>query len=355
VTVENDGHEAAMGAVEVRSRLGEWSHEWDRLVDAGDGLSIFERSWWLDATAGSEAAFVLVHDGQRLMAGLPLDRHRFHGVDRYRFVGAGIPHGLDALAEPSLIEPVADQLRAWFGRRGSRAFWLEGLRADSLMAQLAPQGARLGQLQRAPFIRLPATYEEYVDSRPRKLRQELRRVVRRLDEQGFGYRLVEPADAERALTTLEELHRMRWGDGSLFLESLDRFERAVDAGARAGWVRFHEAVVGELVVASLVTIEHQGTCAFYQSGRIPMAEWSNSGTYLKARALERACRDGFQIVDLCFGEGPGKLAWSDDAREVVSLTWEHGMRARALRAAQRFVGTPTRRVRGYFRRSDAAT
>ncbi len=333
------------GAIEVSTRLGARGQQWDRLVDAGEAPSIFERSWWLDATAGPDAQFVLAYEVGRLVGGLALECERVHGVDRYRLVGAGIPHGLDAVVEPVLAMEVEARLRGWFGRPGSRVVWLEGLRADSRVARVAPPDARFGQLQRAPFIRLPPTFEEYVAARPRKLRQELRRVIRRLDEQGLRYRLVDPADAERALGTLETLHRMRWAEGSPFLESFDRFERAVAAGAPSGWVRFHEVVADEEVVASLVTIEHKLTCAFYQTGRIPAPEWNNVGTYLKARALERACRDGFEIVDLCYGEGAGKLAWSDDALDVVSLTWEHGVRARGLGVAQRLLGPPLRSAR----------
>jgi CelD/BcsL family acetyltransferase involved in cellulose biosynthesis len=324
-------------------RIGEHASAWDRLVDGDASLSVFERSWWLDAVAGADGSFLLVQDETGLIGGLALAHERARGVERLTLVGAGIPHGLDAVAAPGREDDVVAALAEWLDRRGNRRVQLVGLRAESLMARASPQGARLHEIERAPYLRVPPTFEEYVAARPRKLRQELRRVIRRLEEQGLRDRLVDPADTERALETFLALHRLRWDDESLFLDSLERFERAVGAGAPSGRIRFHEVVADEQVIASLVTIEEGTTCAFHQMGRDPAPQWSNSGTYLKARALDRACREQFEIVDLCYGEAPGKMDWADDARPVFSLAWAHGAIARGVDAAQRTVAVTRRR------------
>ena len=331
---------------EVRPSLHGVQELWDAFVDAAPHASVFLRSWWLDATASDSTEFVIVYQDGAFVGGIGLDRDQRLGVARYRFAGLPNPHGVDAVASPGAADTVVEALRAWFARPGSRMFDLEGVPPDSLVARAAPPRVRVEVLERAPFIRVDGDFEDYLARRPRKRRQDTRRVLRRLAERDVTYRVAPAGDVERSLVALERTHLSRWGMRSVFSASFGRFARAARVGAAIGEVTFHEAVHDGEVVASLVTVDHGDVSAFYQMGRDPTSPYSqSSGTLIKACAIERAVRNGVRVIDLCYGDPPAKLDWADDALDVFALRWSVGLGGYSVRALRRTIGRSVRWLR----------
>jgi CelD/BcsL family acetyltransferase involved in cellulose biosynthesis len=318
---------------EVRDALGELAPTWDALVDASSRPSPFLCSWWLEAVAVPRPTFVLVFDGDELLGGVPLVEDRRRGVRRLRMATAGSEHGLDVVAVPGRVEAVIGAVNTWLNRPGNRIVDLSGVRPDSALARSTQGFARFEQLETAPWFEVPPTFDDYLASRRKKFRQEIRRTSRRFGEMGAHYRVVDPSDTERAITTLERLHEQRWDRRSVFRVHFRQFEAAARAGAALGQVRFHEVALGGKVIASLATIERWDTCYFFQMGRDPDPRWGNSGTVVKAKAVERACDAGFRKVDLCYGDPASKLLWADEREPVVRLHWGHGRTGRAVHGA----------------------
>src|SRR5207237_8592758 len=100
-----------------------------------------------------------------------------------------------------------------------------------------------------------------------------------------------------------------------------------------GEVRCNGVDVAGEVIASLATIERWGTCYFFQMGRNPDPRFANSGTVIKAKAVERACAEAFRKVDLCYGDPATKLLWADEREPVVRAHWGHGPTGRAVHGA----------------------
>jgi CelD/BcsL family acetyltransferase involved in cellulose biosynthesis len=317
---------------DVRPTLGPLAAEWDAIVDRMRRPSPFLRSWWLDAVGGADAQYVLAFDDDRLLGGVPVELDRRRGVRRCRLLGSGAlaPHNLDLAAAPDDEAAVLAAFSGFLEQAGPGIVDLFGVDPDSALAHGAPAGARAETIDAAPWIDGRPSFESYVDSRRRKLRQELRRVERRLDEAGFAYRAVEPDDVDRALRTFEQLHRLRWGDDSLLLPQLASLVAALRAGAARGEVCLQEVVAGDHVVASLASIEFAGFASWYQMGRDPDPRWSNAGTFLKAHAVARSCRLGHSRIDLCVGAARQKVEWSDGQRPVVRLRWSRGVAGRAV-------------------------
>ncbi|HEV3135373.1 MAG TPA: GNAT family N-acetyltransferase [Acidimicrobiia bacterium] len=318
---------------EVRGSLAELAPSWDAFVDAGPRPSPFLCSWWLEAVAVGTPTFVLAFEGDELLGGAPLVEERRGGVRRYRLATAGSEHGLDLVAAPGRGDDVADAVGVWLQRAGNRIVDLSGVRPDGALASCAPRAARVEVLETAPWFDVPPTFEDYLASRRKKFRQEIRRVSRRFDELGARYRVVDTDETERAIATLEHLHDQRWDRRSLFRAYFHQFEIAARAGAARGEVRFHELDVAGEVIASLATIERRGTCYFFQMGRNPDPRFANSGTVVKAKAVERACVEGFRKVDLCYGDPATKLLWADEREPVVRVHWGHGPTGRAVHGA----------------------
>lgn len=321
-----------MTTVESRRTLGERAADWDALVDRMDRPSPFLRSWWLEAMRGPGTALVLAIDGGDLVGGVSVVLDRRRGVKRCRLTGSGAlaPHNLDLVAAAGREGDVSDAFDAFLACARPSVIDLFGLDPESALACGVSPSARVEEIGAAPWIEVPADFETYVASRGRKLRQELRRVQRRLSETGFEYREAGAADADRAIATFEDLHRLRWGRHSVVLPALSVFSEALRAGAQRGEVAFQEVVVGDRVVASLVAFDVAGTSSWYQMGRDPDPAWSNCGTFLKAKAVERSCRLGHSRIDMCIGTARQKVAWSDGQQPVVRVRWATGTAGRAV-------------------------
>jgi Acetyltransferase (GNAT) domain len=244
--------------------------------------------------SGPNTQFVLVVADGRLTGGIAVDTDRRRGVARGRIPGTGplAPHNLDLVAVPGTEPEVCAALLDHLGRHRPWIADFYGVRPDSRLLLCEAPSRRVARIDGAPWMAVPEDFAQYVGSRVTKLRQEIRRVIRRLGEAGYQYREVVPDDTGRALATLERLHRERWGARSHFLPAYGAFADAVVAGASCGEVAFQEILLDGSVVASSVSLELAGISSWYQMGRDPDPRHKNVGTLLKARAVERSCRSG---------------------------------------------------------------
>ncbi|MBV8531746.1 MAG: hypothetical protein JO104_10545, partial [Candidatus Eremiobacteraeota bacterium] len=87
-------------------------------------------------------------------------------------------------------------------------------RIAELVAELGASGYRatLGAQTPCPYIELPATWSEYLDSRSHATRRTIRAKLRRIESLP-GYRLdfAPPSEAEAAIQRLLRMNSLRWG------------------------------------------------------------------------------------------------------------------------------------------------
>jgi CelD/BcsL family acetyltransferase involved in cellulose biosynthesis len=280
--------------------------------------------------------YLLAFEGSELVGGIALESERQRGVEYLRFLGAGAlsSHAMDMVATSEHRSVVARALWDHFVGRPHLIVDLEGTFADSALVGIAPSSARLTQLDESATIEDPGDFEHYLATRDRHLRQEIRRIERRLGERGIEYRTIDATAIDEALVDLQQLHGLRWEGESGFLPGYDRFVRAARIGARRNELLIHELTIGDRVLASLVTFELDGICSLYQMGRLPAPEWSGTGTMLKACVIRHACRRGVRVVDLGPGALSSKEGWLDRRWVVLRMRWGIG-RGRALLTAQR--------------------
>jgi CelD/BcsL family acetyltransferase involved in cellulose biosynthesis len=241
---------------------------------------------------------------------------------------------------------VLDHVATW-GRIGAFVDFM-GTFAESTLVSAAPSRRRVHQIDESMTLNVPEDFETYLAQRPRHLRQEIRRIDRRLTERGVVYRTVTDVDGiKRSLGDFERLHRLRWRDGgSGFVASMSTFTTAAEAGAARGEVVLHEVVAGERVLASMVSLELGTRCWLYQMGRDDDPEWSGTGVFLRSRVLQRSTEMGHTIVDLGTGSAELKVQWIDERRPVIQVMWGHriGRVGFAWRAIRRPFSALTRRV-----------
>jgi CelD/BcsL family acetyltransferase involved in cellulose biosynthesis len=270
--------------------------------------------------------FLLVVDDDRLLGGVALQGGRRLGVPCFRMLGAGplCPDHLDLLARHGEVEAVVRVVGEWLRRPGSRLFDLEGIRADSWLITALPEDVRRELLTVAPWVALPADFEEYWAARPANFRRNLRKTSTRLTAEGGVCRIQRGASAVRSLATLSRLHGAQWGDRSRFLPSFERFATACRLAAEVDEVAVHELTVGETVIAIFVTFEVARRLSLYQSARLTDKRWRDGATMLLTAVITDACNRGLAEVDFLRGDEVYKRSYASEQREVFRLRAANG-------------------------------
>jgi CelD/BcsL family acetyltransferase involved in cellulose biosynthesis len=320
-------------ATEVRASLGDRAGKWDALVDVAPLPSPFLRSWWLEGVAGPGARFVLVLDGDDLIGGVALEEDRPLGIPRLRPIG--LPLGadqLDLVALPGREEDAAEALGEWLREHPARVIDLVGCYEHTRLVSVLPR-PRIEVVDVAPWTPLLSSFSDYLALRPGQLRSQIDRPRRRLRREGASHRLVEPAEAGRALADLRRLHAQVFGPASLFLPVFDRFARAAPPGIARGELVMHEFVVDDRTVAVNVCFEVAERLSYYQVGRDLDRRWRGSGTALMAHCVEHAIEAGCREFDLMRGSEGYKRLWADETRDVVRLQSVRGLGGRLARLA----------------------
>lgn len=318
-------------------RLGAHADAWDALVDLLPLPSPFLRSWWLAEVAVGEPRFVLVFDRDALIGGLALQRSVRAGVEVLQFLGTGPlePDHLDLVAAPERVDDVVSSARAWLAS-GDRVIDLVGARPAAWVLDAVPGWGEVTALEVAPYVTLPTDQAAYLASRHGRMRSTITRTAKRLAKAGVTFGVVagpgaDPAEVERALTALRDLHDGRWGDESGFLASWDAFAAAVRSGVTAGEFRLHELVGPDgAVVAIEADFVVGGRMSFYQAGRLTDHELRGSGSVLRYDVIGSAIADGCTEFDLLRGGEEYKAEWADHRRGLIRIRRGVGPRGRAL-------------------------
>jgi CelD/BcsL family acetyltransferase involved in cellulose biosynthesis len=286
--------------LEEIERLEDVREEWIRLAEgAGHPFATWEwnATWWRWFGAGRPLYSFRCRDrGGEVVAILPLYVAAARPVRVARFLGYG--NLQSPVCAPAHMELAARALRQSTEPRpgGCRLLMAERLPGDQGWGSLL--GGKLLATGHDPVLRFRGmTWEDYLASRSRNFREQLRRRERRLvKEHGLTFRLAD--DVERLpadMDALFRLHRARWGTETtgVFDGNGGSFHREFALAAlRRGWLRLWLAEVDGEPVASWYGWRFAGAEWYYQAGRDPRFERLSLGTVLLTHTVREACRDG---------------------------------------------------------------
>jgi CelD/BcsL family acetyltransferase involved in cellulose biosynthesis len=162
-------------------------------------------------------------------------------------------------------------------------------------------------------------WDELLMSLKRKIRYDVRRNVRRADEDGVRCELVGPADAELAARRLVALNLEQWEERGISPEALTRrFEAHLEAAARRMTARDSGAISelwrGEEVVVSVFWVFGWDFVGFYILGASQemLRRYQVSSLFIRD-GLQLARQRNVTCLDLLRGEEPYKLRWTSKA------------------------------------------
>ncbi|MEW6720145.1 MAG: GNAT family N-acetyltransferase [Thermodesulfobacteriota bacterium] len=227
-------------------------------------------------------------------------------------------------------EQVADYLDALVAPGREEAFWrdflakgLPGLGGGPLLFPGLIEGSptlshlprlcgeaglscRVEEMDRAPYVPLSGTFDEYLSRLGSKERHELRRKMRRAGEilPGISFRVTrDPAELERDIASFVALHRKSQPDKEKFMdERMAAFFREIAEGfLSAGALRLAFLSSGEEDIASVFQFRTDGAVLLYNSGYDPARREAHPGLVLLARCIEHATSEGAREYDFLRG------------------------------------------------------
>jgi CelD/BcsL family acetyltransferase involved in cellulose biosynthesis len=309
----------------AHSPLPDVAPEWEALADA-TGAGPFVRPGWFEAWASAFAeepvsALTARRDG-RLVGALALLSRRSGLVSptnwhtpAYAAVAAGddvaaalaqealrsAPHRLDL----SFLDPADGFARAV----------VDASREASRRLIVRP-------VLRSPYLALEGDFESYEASRPSKVRREIARRRKRLEELGaVEVSFVDGGEnLERLLAEGFAVEGSGWKTerGTAIAEdrAAARFYRDVAAwAAAAGWLQLGFVRVGGRAVAFSYSLVVGDTCHVVKVGFDPEFGRYAVGKLLTREAIRRAFEQGLAVYDFLGGEDRYKLEWTEAVRE----------------------------------------
>lgn len=166
---------------------------------------------------------------------------------------------------------------------------------------------RMEEMDRSPYLPLPASFGDYLSMLGGKERHELRRKVRRAEEAipGLSFRMTRTKEEfDRDFPSFLSLHRGSQAGKARFMDDrMAVFFREVAEGFFAAG-RLHLAFLSGAGgdIASAFQIEWNGALLLYNSGFAPQFRAASPGVVLLARCIEDAIRRGFREYDFLRGK-----------------------------------------------------
>jgi len=341
--------------------------EWDGLLERSDHASVFTGWEWTEIawqyTAPGKKPFVLVaRDGQdRLVGVLPLER-----TSRF-----GLLHTIEVLGCSPVGYPYGDYGGLLAERGMETAAWeamLEHLRSSKwsmidlrncMSTSSSPQGSPYAQqsghswglkLQEVDVCRhlsLSASFDEYLGGLSSNARQNIRRKLRKLAEDGHRIEVVEVKDEKarnEALEAVFRYHQERWVDdpsGGAFPDERSREMHrqlgALMAEANKLDLRLVRSAGGE-IAGVIYNFRQNGTGYFYQLGFSQDEQWRpySLGVCLLADSIKGAIEAGCTTFDLLRGDHDYKRHFGGTVSRNLRVTiYRYGWLPAAEEAAKK--------------------
>ena len=302
---------------------------WKTLAATSERATLFQTwewsaAWWQHNRRGKRLLALVCEENGVCVGLAPF----FNVAGVLRLVGTGGSDYLDLLTLPGHEAEVAAAVASWLV---SNKKWLW---AD--LQQLAPDAVALGLPGAAcwpgetcPYLPLASTYEAFLKTLGKKLRQNIGYYERSMAKtHTLELRLATQgtlADDLSAFFTLHQLRwRGRWMPGAFASHAARAFHTdAARSLLESGNLRLHTLRLDRKPVAALYCFHKGSTTYYYLGGFDPALSKLSPGTVLTAKAIQHAIEaDGATTFDFLRGDEGYKYRWGaqDRYNQRISLT-----------------------------------
>jgi len=164
-------------------------------------------------------------------------------------------------------------------------------------------------------VNLPDTFEEYLARLSKSLRYDVRKLDKKLFQEGKA-RIYAPENLADGLDILFEQHKKRWRSKGLpgaFGAKTERFHRDwAKQAEKHDWLRLRVLEYEGKPIGAIYAMTFNGVCYYYQAGFDPEHAAISPGTLLVAHTIREAIEEGVKQFDFCRGDEPYKRRWQPD-------------------------------------------
>lgn len=306
--------------------------DWTALVEEDPEGTLFHtprflKLYWEEFGAGV-LDLVFVRDGEELLAAASFEVREgllawLGGFDVTDYMGpVGIPAVRDRAAK-ELLGAMAgrdDWDRADLAGLPEEGGWLPALRSAAEDVGLSEEVAEDAL---SPLLHLPPSFQEYVRGLPGKLRHEIRRRARRMEEAFPDVRLVDatPDTVSLDLDRFVAMHRASVGSkGRFMVPGMELFfRRLADEYLEEGTLRLAFLEAGGEYLAGTIGFRDGNRFLLYNSAYDRARSRVAPGMALMARLIGSAIEEGCRELDLLKGDLPYKYRFGARPRRVGRL------------------------------------
>ena len=319
---------------------------WNQLHDLACSKSPFLKWEWMNAWwqeyAGkinkAELNIVAFEDAGKLVGVLPLYKYvegsGLKKLTRVGFIGDQIESSdyLDVLTTADYVQYFADELDTILTNlfKGVDLFFYRGVYRESVICKAyesLPEGEmQLNEFRVCPFLQLPDSFDDYLSTRSKNFRYNIRRRTKKLtNEDNAEFEVVDdPEKVVSGISEIFELHSQRAEQKNLdtkFVEDLRfNFHKSMAPEfAAAGLIKLFFLNVGEERIASLYCFDYNNTLYYFQGGFDPAWSKKSPGLVMMARTIRYAIENGFKVFDFMRGGEEYKFNWTNDTTHMYEV------------------------------------
>lgn len=209
----------------------------------------------------------------------------------------------DIVLDPSYRDnhkEVWDEIVKWLSQNGIQSLQLDYIREDSQTYELFKN--HVNEQIIAPYILLPKTWDEYLESLDRVDRKELKRKLRRLETVLYTYRSIDTS-IQSDFEEFIRLHKLSSGEKDEFMsDEMKQFFWDLITVEKKEWkITLSFLQIGGKNTASLMSFENSESILGYNSGHDPSFNYYSVGLLLHAYKIKEAIEKGMKIYDFMRG------------------------------------------------------
>lgn len=302
---------------------------WDRLAATLPGYGPFlgpdwAAVWWDHFGAGSTLMIGELGDGAAL---LPLFRTAegvvsfVGGNDVTDYVGVVGPFEVHAAAGDALVDRLAGD-DGWCELQAVAVPAESGFTAAAALAAVRHGFDVTFEIEDSAVLRLPETFDGYLELVGKKERHEIRRKERRLARELGDLELEADREWATAVEGFVAMHRLSRGDKGDFMDDVMAafFRDAAERFGALGCLRLDTLRAGGRPVASTVGFADAHGYYLYNSAFEPAVATLSPGNVLLARLIGREIDAGRPVFDFLRGDERYKFRLGARRRPLRRLT-----------------------------------